>query len=143
MLATPVALALAACTQPPSPSTAGTRAPATEAQTANAPSDVQIFFDSGSASLTPAARQKLDQAARLYREGNPLVMFVAGHSDSQGEEYSNLVLSAERARIAKEALVERGIPASRLQLQALGTSLPTDPKVPPPENNRRVVITWR
>jgi outer membrane protein OmpA-like peptidoglycan-associated protein len=134
----PVALALAACSQPPSESTAAISAP-----TSSTPSDVQLFFDTGSTTLSAAANQKLDAAARLYREGHPLVMFVAGHADTSGGEYPNLVLSGQRALAAKEALVARGIPADRLQLRAMGTSLPTSPNEPVPEDNRRVVITWR
>lgn len=98
---------------------------------------MQLFFDEGSSALTPASNEKLDQAARLYREGSPLVMFVAGHADKNGSEYHNLALSGERARSAKQGLVARGIPGERLQLQALGTSPPSDPKATLPENDRR------
>jgi len=70
-------------------------------------------------------------------------MFVAGHSDSNGGEYPNLVLSAQRALATKQALVERGIPAERLQMRAMGASLPINANEALPEDNRRVVITWR
>ncbi len=144
----PVALALAACSQPPSQSAAAASAPAASAPAASArtsstPSDVQLFFDSGSSTLSAAADQKLDEVARLYREGHPLVMFVAGHADTSGSEYPNLVLSGQRALAAKQALVARGIPAERLQLRAMGTSLSSNPSEAVPEDNRRVVITWR
>jgi outer membrane protein OmpA-like peptidoglycan-associated protein len=136
------ALAVAACSQPSSPS--GTAPPAAaSAQTSSAPSDVQLYFEDSSSALSATANQKLDQVARLYREGNPVVMFVTGHADSRGSEYPNLLLSADRAKAAKEALVARGIPSTRLQLQAMGSSLPRDPNMPPPQDNRRVVITWR
>lgn len=135
------ALALAACSRH-SPSTAGSPA-AGSVQTAGAPSDVQVFFDDGSATLSDAANQKLDQTVRLYREGQPIMMYLTGHTDSSGSEYQNLVLSGQRAQATKEALVARGIPADRLQLEAMGSSLPRDPDTPIPENNRRVVITWR
>ena len=137
----PLAVALTACAQP-QPQATTTSAYSTS-KPSTAPSDVQLFFDTGSTALSPESNQKLDAAARLYREGNPLVMFVAGHSDQDGDEYPNLVLSGERAQVTKQALVARGIPADRLQLQALGSSLPTDPAAPVPDNNRRVVITWR
>jgi OOP family OmpA-OmpF porin len=139
----PVALALAACSQPPPQSAAAASAPAASAPTSSTPSDVQLFFDNGSSTLSAAADQKLDEVARLYREGHPLVMFVAGHADSSGGEYPNLVLSGQRALAAKQALVARGIPADRLQLRAMGASLPTNANEALPEDNRRVVITWR
>ena len=134
------ALAVAACSQPQPPSES---VAAGSARASGTPNDVQLFFDSGSSTLSPAAKQKLDGVSRLYREGNPLVMFVAGHSDSNGAEYPNLMLSAQRALAAKQALVERGIPAERLQLRAMGASLPTNANETLPEDNKRVVITWR
>src|SRR6202022_284544 len=93
------ALAVAACSQPSSPS--GTAPPAAaSAQTSSAPSDVQLYFEDSSSALSATANQKLDQVARLYREGNPVVMFVTGHADSRGSEYPNLLLSADRAKAA-------------------------------------------
>jgi outer membrane protein OmpA-like peptidoglycan-associated protein len=135
------ALALAACSQH-SPSTAAGSA-AGSVQTASAPSDVQVFFDDGSATLSDAANRKLDQTVRLFRGGHPIMMYLTGYADSSGGEYPNLVLSGQRAQATKDALVARGIPADRLQLEAMGSSLPHDPNAPVPENNRRVVITWR
>jgi len=138
----PFALALAACGQT-SQQAAGPGSNPSAQPAGTAPSNLQILFDRGSSNLNDAANQKLDQAARLYREGKPAVMFVAGHADKDGGEYPNLVLSGARARAAKEGLVARGIPADRLQLLAMGTSLPVDPRETLPADNRRVVITWR
>lgn len=140
---------LSGCSQPtrvtasPPPAPAPAQVPASSPPASSTPSDVQVTFDTGSSALSAEANQKLDGAARLYREGHPVVMFIAGHSDSTGSEYPNLLLSAERARAVKQALVERGIPADRLQLEAMGTSDPANPNEVTPENNRRVVITWR
>ena len=107
-------------------------------------SEVQVFFDTDSSTLTDAANRTLDQAARLYREGDPIGTFViTGYADSSGGEYANLLLSGRRALAAKEALIARGIPATRLQLQALGSLSPSDAKASQTENNRRVVIDWR
>lgn len=122
--------------------TACSRHPAEQASYAP-PTDVQVFFDTGSSALTDAARRTLDQAARLYRDGGPIGTFViTGYADSSGGEYANLLLAGRRALAAREALVARGIPAARLQLQALGSSLPPHPETAQPENNRRVVISW-
>ena len=88
------------------------------------------------------ARQ-LDLAARLFRDASPTVMFVSGHSDTLGDEYGNVLLSAQRAQAVKQALVARGIPAGKLLLQALGTSEPINSANPASPENRSVVITWR
>jgi OOP family OmpA-OmpF porin len=124
--------------------TACSHRPPEQAALAAPPNDIQLFFDSGSSTLSDAARQTLDQATRLYREGDPIGTFViTGYADSSGGEYANLVLSGRRALATKEALVARGIPATRLQLQVVGSSRSSDPKDSRPENSRRVVVTWR
>ena len=126
------ALALTACS----------RHPAEQASSAP-PTDVQVFFDTGSSALTDAAKRTFDRAARLYRAGGPIgTLVITGYADSSGGEYANLLLSGRRALAAKEALVARGIPAARLELQAVGASLPPHQEAAKPENNRRVVISW-
>jgi len=124
---------------------AGCSRPAVQAVPAAPVNEVQVFFDTGSSALSDAANRTLDQAARLYREGDPIGTFViTGYADgSGGGEYANLMLSGQRALAAKEALIARGIPATRLEMQALGTLPPGDPKASQAENNRRVVINWR
>ncbi len=104
---------------------------------------VVVIFPQGVAGLPSAEDRKLDLASRLFRDANPTLMFVTGHSDTVGEEYTNLLLSARRAEVVKRALVARGIPANRLLLQALGTSDPANLSEPTAADNRRVVITWR
>ena len=126
-------LALTGCSRPVGQ--AGPAAPVNE---------VQVFFDTGSSALSDTANRTLDQAARLYREGDPIGTFViTGYADGSGGEYANLMLSGRRALAAKEALIARGIPATRLEMQALGSLPPSDPKASQAENNRRVVINWR
>lgn len=104
---------------------------------------IEIVFPHGGSRLTPEAAKQLDLAARLFRDANPVLMFTTGYSDNTGDEYHNLLLSARRAQIVKQALVARGIPANRLLLQALGASDPAVSADPTAAENRRVVVTWR
>ncbi|WP_419730573.1 OmpA family protein [Lichenicola sp.] len=104
---------------------------------------IDITFPHGGSALTQEADKKLDLAARLFRDANPVLMFTTGYSDNTGDEYANLLLSARRAEVVKKALVARGIPANRLLLQALGASDPADAADPAAAANRRVVVTWR
>lgn len=101
-----------------------------------------IVFPDGSATLTDEANRKLDLAARLFRDANPVLMFASGYSNRTGEEYSNLMLSARRAEAIKRGLVARGIPANQLLIQAFGESVLANPSDPTGAENRRVVITW-
>lgn len=104
---------------------------------------IEITFPQGGSKLTPDAAKQLDLAARLFRDANPVLMFTSGYSDTSGDEYGNLLLSARRAQVVKKALVARGIPADRLLLQAFGASSPADASNPNAAENRRVVVTWR
>ena len=120
-------------------------APAPQVAPAKAPDSLSIYFEPGSAAVTPQGLATLDQAARTYRDGKPIVMVVSGGADSTGSAAANLRLSQQRADNVLQGLVARGIPVERFQLLAKGE---TEPAVPAPEGtpealNRRVEITWR
>nr|WP_294506731.1 OmpA family protein [uncultured Rhodopila sp.] len=138
-----LACLVTACAGPPSGGTVST-APAVAADTAPKPAkpsdeSVSIAFDTADATLSPTAITQLDGAARLYRDAHPEVMIVAGHTDKTGDEFDNLILSARRAEAVKQALADRGVPADRLQVVAMGEAEPV-PSIPA---SRSAVITWR
>ena len=104
---------------------------------------VEIRFPLGGYRLSPEANQKLDLAARLFRDVNPVVMYSMGYTDPQGSEFNNITLSARRALAVKQGLIARGIPADRVLIQAFGKSDPAIPNDPDSPKNRRVIIQWR
>jgi OOP family OmpA-OmpF porin len=111
----------------------------------SAPSSLVLHFDPGSATVRQQDISLLDEASRLYRAGNPIVMIVTGSADTVGAAAANLRLSQLRANNVLQGLVSRGIPVERFQVIAKGQ---TDPVVATPpdtseERNRRVEITWR
>ena len=115
------------------------------AEKAASPDSITIYFGSGSTAISAEGRSALDQAARTYREGKPIIMVVSGGSDSTGSAAANLRLSQTRADKVLQGLVSRGIPVERFQVLAKGE---TEPAVPTPEGtpearNRRVEISWR
>ena len=115
-----------------------------EAQ-AQAPQSIVLYFDMGSAVIRPSDVALLDQAARLYRDGNPIVMVLTGATDSVGLPEANLRISQLRTASVLRGLVARGLPAERFQLHAKAESepaVPTAPGVAEPRN-RRVEIRWR
>jgi outer membrane protein OmpA-like peptidoglycan-associated protein len=112
---------------------------------AKAPESLELYFDVGSATVRQQEEAVLDQASRLYRDGNPIVMIVAGSTDTLGAPELNLMLSQRRAGAVLRGLIERGIPAERFQIVAKGEtdlSVATSDDVSE-ERNRRVEITWR
>lgn len=135
---------LAACAGPQAPPPAAVSqapSPAPVSQVATKPADesLTIDFDTAGTALSSEASSQLDGAARLYRDAKPEVMIIAGHSDKSGEEFPNLILSARRAESVKQALVDRGIPAERLQIVAYGEAEPVANISP----SRSAVVTWR
>jgi outer membrane protein OmpA-like peptidoglycan-associated protein len=109
------------------------------------PESVVLHFDLGSAAIRSQDEALLDQASRLYRDGNPIVMIVTGSADTVGQPDRNLALSQQRADAVLRGLTARGIPVGRFQLVAKGETdlaVATEDDVPE-ERNRRVEITWR
>jgi outer membrane protein OmpA-like peptidoglycan-associated protein len=124
---------------------AASPAPSAASPAPSTPSSLVLYFDAGSATVRQQDIALLDQASRLYRAGNPIVMIVTGSADTTGSAAANLSLSQQRANNVLRGLVARGIPVERFQVIAKGQ---TDPVVPTPaetseERNRRVEITWR
>ena len=123
--------------------TAQEAAPPTE-ETTEAPW-LKVYFDTGSASISPDQAATLDRAVRTFREGDPFVMVVAGAADKVGDPGVNLNISLLRAQAVATALTDRGIPIERLQVLGRGNSelaIPTDDGVAEAEN-RIVEISWR
>ncbi len=134
------------CSAPQAPPPSATNAQLAPTSASTAPAkpkasdeSVTIAFNNDSAALSSDARGQLDGAARLYRQAGPEVMIVSGHTDKTGDEYRNILLSARRAETVKHALVDRGVPADKLQIVAVGEAEPV-PGIPP---DRAAVITWR
>jgi outer membrane protein OmpA-like peptidoglycan-associated protein len=106
---------------------------------------ITVLFLTGSARLQEEQHDQLDRVARLFRDGNPVVMVVTGTADTVGDPSSNLDLSIARARAVADGLVARGIPIERLQVLGRGNSeLPVGTADEVPEaRNRSARITWR
>ena len=113
------------------------------AASAKAPDAIDLYFASGSSTIRTQDEALLDRASRLYDEGKPIVMVVAGSADPTGAAGLNLRLSQERADQVVRALVARGIPVERLQVLAKGVSDPPVPAQGSQSKDRRVEITWR
>jgi OOP family OmpA-OmpF porin len=72
--------------------------------------DRKILFDPGSASLTAASQQVVDDIAEVLRQCLDLPIEIAGYTDSQGRDEMNLSLSQDRADAVLAALRARRVP---------------------------------
>jgi outer membrane protein OmpA-like peptidoglycan-associated protein len=83
-----------------------------------------INFVQGSANLTGSSYAPLDTIANLLSQYPDIRYEVQGHTDSQGDEMYNLLLSSERAAVVKYYLMLRGAPESSLVAVGYGKNIP-------------------
>jgi outer membrane protein OmpA-like peptidoglycan-associated protein len=81
-------------------------------------------FDFNKASLTPAGRTKVTDAARVLKDHPNLTVAIEGFTDSVGSDEYNMRLSERRATTMTNHLVEDGISRSRLHPKGYGESRP-------------------
>lgn len=101
-----------------------------------------VLFESGETSLQPAARDQLGDVVRLV-EGEPEKQIrIEGHTDSTGSSSANMRISRLRAESVRDALVEEGIDANRIQALGMGEEFPiaTNDSAEGRRKNRRVDV---
>lgn len=102
-----------------------------------------IYFASGSATLKPESFSILDSVAILLRDNPNARIQIAGHTDSDGSESSNQILSENRAQSVYRYLVSTGIAGNRLTTIGYGESIPVVPNnsAANKAKNRRIEFT--
>ncbi|WP_337043218.1 OmpA family protein [Emticicia sp. 17c] len=99
-----------------------------------------IRFDVNKATIKPESMGEINAIAKILKENPSLKYEIGGHTDSDGDNASNMKLSQARAEAVKNQLVSTGIEASRLTTKGYGETKPIadnntfDGKA----NNRRV-----
>ena len=83
-----------------------------------------LHFASGQATILKSSYKELAELIEYLTMKPNLRIEIAGHTDSDGEEKSNLKLSIKRALAIKNYLIKKGIKASRLFHKGYGESRP-------------------
>ena len=84
----------------------------------------RIYFDLDSYSVRPEAQPRLDaQAAWLARYPQVNVR-IEGNADERGTREYNLALGARRAESVRNYLIQRGVPAGRIDTISFGKERP-------------------
>lgn len=89
----------------------------------------QITFETGSSALTTAGAVVVDSAAAILGSDPGARIEIHGHTDSEGDDTRNQVLSQERAQAVATALIARGIDPARLTAVGFGESKPLEPNI--------------
>jgi OOP family OmpA-OmpF porin len=100
-----------------------------------------ILFDVNSDKIKPESYGTLKEIANVLMENSGVRVKIVGHTDSDGDDNSNLELSKKRSASVKNSLVsEFGIDAARMETDGKGESQPVDNNSTPEgkANNRRV-----
>jgi len=102
-----------------------------------------ILFAPASARITEDSRQTIEHVVEILSDCPETAIHVEGHTDSDGDEQANLILSLARSEAVIAELVNRGISDTRLYAVAYGESLPIAPNTTSAgkSRNRRIVFT--
>ena len=101
-----------------------------------------LFFATNKTRILKTSEEALNDLY-MYLSRNPKVRIkIIGHTDSVGKDAANQKLSDGRANEVMKDLIERGIPADRMEAEGRGESQPIDTNDTEEgrQNNRRVEI---
>lgn len=102
----------------------------------------ESVFAPGQAKLQPDALANLDRVVEFVGADASRTIRIEGHTDDRGGDNLNQALSQRRADAVREALVARGVAASRIRTVGLGKSRPvaTNATAEGRARNRRVEV---
>ncbi len=107
--------------------------------------DADVLFDVAKYDLKENAKQSIDSLKILIEKVDKATILIQGHTDSDGDEISNMVLSENRCNSVKERLLEIFGTTSKynFEVKAFGESKPRFPNDSEEnkQQNRRVEIT--
>lgn len=101
-----------------------------------------VVFASNKSVLLPAAQTKLDQVTKALLTKKDRTLVIEGHTDSQGSNASNQVLSQQRADAVRTYMISRGYPSNLVVAKGIGEDRPISDNTSAEgrANNRRVEI---
>jgi OmpA-OmpF porin, OOP family len=95
-----------------------------EVQQAMSYATQNIQFATSSATILQKSYASLDNIVSIMSSNPGLNLRIEGHTDSQGNEATNLALSKSRAKACRAYLISKGISASRLMSEGVGSQRP-------------------
>lgn len=86
---------------------------------------VRLYFAFDRGTPIPSSVRELDSiVAQVARANGALPIRVIGHTDAIGSQAYNDGLSMRRARAVKKLLIQRGVPANKIEVVAMGERQP-------------------
>lgn len=84
----------------------------------------KFAFQKGKAAISPESEKALENIASVMKKNSDIRLKITGHSCDSGTKEKNKVLSLERATLAKDFLVKKGIEEKRIVSEGKGDSEP-------------------
>lgn len=102
-----------------------------------------VFYDTDSWELLEESKPELENLLEFLVVNNTVVIEIGGHTDSDGSDEYNQLLSERRAMSVREFLIKRGIGADRIFSHGYGETSPIADNITPAGKklNRRTEIT--
>lgn len=82
-----------------------------------------IFFEYGSARLTPETEKVMDEIGKILKDNLSYNYLITGYTDAVGSTAYNLELSKSRAETVVKALIGRGVPSNVLKSVGVGKKI--------------------
>ncbi len=83
-----------------------------------------LHFETNKSVIKKESFNELDELVNYLKLKSELKIEVGGHTDSEGTDASNLLLSENRAKAVKAYLVKKGIDANRIVAKGYGEANP-------------------
>ncbi|MET4682393.1 peptidoglycan-associated lipoprotein Pal [Brevundimonas faecalis] len=84
----------------------------------------RVYFDLDSYSVRPEAQPRLDAQAAWLQRYPQVTIRIEGNADERGTREYNLALGARRAESVRTYLIQRGVPAGRIDTISFGKERP-------------------
>jgi outer membrane protein OmpA-like peptidoglycan-associated protein len=105
---------------PPSPAPSPAPAPAPKPAVFDT-----IYFDPNKTNINPTAAKALDRNGMILKQNPNIKVEIGGHTDGEGSEKANQMISEKRALSAKKYIQDKfNIPDSRLKVKGYGSTKP-------------------
>ena len=102
-----------------------------------------MYFATDKSDILPASDPDLQILYNFLSENPRIRVMITGHTDNEGSDSYNQILSENRANSVKAEMIRRGIDPNRMETEGKGESEPIDTNDTPEgrQNNRRVQVT--
>jgi outer membrane protein OmpA-like peptidoglycan-associated protein len=85
---------------------------------------MDVFFESSKANLTAEVSNQLQQIVVRYNQNDRLKIRITAHTDANGSQQANYILSDKRANVIKYYFVGQGIPPDAIVASTFGKDKP-------------------